>query len=234
MTDKNAYDNREHTKNKDPIHQENKPKIDSSMKYQIIQRNAPGMEKRLREAKVAIAGLGGLGSNIAVALARTGVGNLLLVDDDVVEPSNLNRQTYTLRHLGKKKTEALAEQLAEINPFIRVDARQERVTDDNALAIFEGVEILCEAFDDPQTKAMLVNTILTQRPTMKLVCGSGMAGYDSSNRIRTEQKMKNLYICGDQVSEYEEQTGIMMPRVMICAGHQANMVLRLLMGREDV
>jgi sulfur carrier protein ThiS adenylyltransferase len=197
-------------------------------------RYSPKVYKRIKQAKVAVAGLGGLGSNIAVMLARIGVGHLLLVDSDTVEPSNLNRQCYLIRHLGLPKTTALQELLQEINPYITVEVQNVRVDSGNAVEIFKDFPIVCEAFDRSDCKAMLVNTLLENLPETKIVCGSGMAGFGSSNSIRTERRMKNLYICGDLSTESQGYNSLMAPRVSICAGHQANMVLRLLLGIEEV
>ena len=113
-------------------------------------RHTPGIQQKIRMGRVAVAGLGGLGSHIAVSLARLGVGYLRLIDDDVVEPSNLNRQHYMIQHLGQYKTEALRAQLLEINPFITVDIHTVRVTEENAEGLFDGCTILCEAFDSPE------------------------------------------------------------------------------------
>ncbi len=198
-----------------------------------IEKFSPAVHEALKNAKVAIAGLGGLGSNIATMLARTGVGHLLLVDFDVVEPSNLNRQAYYIKHLGMPKTEALREQLTHINPYILIEIKTLKVTEENANFLFYGYDIICEAFDRADAKAMLVNVILSNNNKMKIVSASGMAGYTSSNLIRTEKKMRNLYVCGDFESETREDNGPMAPRVSICAAHQANMVIRLLLGIEE-
>lgn len=197
-------------------------------------RHTPKVHSKLKKAEVAIAGLGGLGSNIAVSLARIGVGSLFLVDFDMVEPSNLNRQSYYIKHLGMYKTQALKEQIEQINPFVRVNIKTVRVEQENVVELFGNYDVLCEAFDNPTAKAMLVTTALSQLPNIKVVAASGMAGYASSNHICTERKMKNLYICGDYESEAAIGNGLMAPRVQICAGHQANMVLRLLLGIEEV
>jgi len=197
-------------------------------------RHTPEVYEKLKKSKVAIAGLGGLGSNIAIMLARTGIGHLLLVDFDTVEPSNLNRQHYFIRHLSIPKTSALKQQIRDINPFIKVKTKNVYVDEKNIEDLFHGYEIICEAFDNPVCKATLVNTILTELPSTKIVAASGMAGYFSSNSIKTERKIKNLYICGDFINGAKPGTGLMSPRVQICAGHQANMIVRLLLGIEDV
>lgn len=200
----------------------------------MMARHTPAVHKKLKEGQVAIAGLGGLGSNIAVMLARIGVGRLLLVDFDVVEPSNLNRQSYYVRHLGMPKTLALQSQLAEINPFVAVETRSLRVEAENVAAIFAGCDILCEAFDKPEAKAMLVNTALAELPGVKIVAASGMAGFASANAIRTTRPLARLYVCGDLETGAAAGRGLMAPRVQVCAGHQANMVLRLLLGMDEV
>lgn len=200
----------------------------------MVARHTPNVHEKVKRGKIAIAGLGGLGSNIAIMLARIGVGQLMLVDFDIVEPSNLNRQSYYISHLGMPKTIALKKQIEEINPFITVKTQNTRVTEDNVKELFSGYDIICEAFDKPDAKSMLVNTALEHLPDIKIVAASGMAGYDSSNLIRTVKPMKNLFMCGDLINGAKVGRGLMAPRVQICAGHQANMVLRLLLGIEDV
>lgn len=200
----------------------------------MMARHTPEVHKKLKQGRVAIAGLGGLGSNIAVMLARIGVGRLLLVDFDIVEPSNLNRQSYYIRHLGMPKTMALQSQLEEINPYIQLETRTVRVEAGNVAELFGNYEILCEAFDKPEAKAMLVNTALEKLPNSKIVAASGMAGFSTSNLIKTTRPIKRLYVCGDLENGARIGTGLMAPRVQICAGHQANMILRLLVGMEEV
>lgn len=198
----------------------------------LTARHTPQVHKLVKQGAVAIAGLGGLGSNIAVMLAQLGVGKLLLVDCDTVEPSNLNRQHYTLRHLGLPKTTALAQQISEINPFVQVETKQVKITVENAAGLFHDWPLVCEALDDPVAKAMLINTLLSDSEAT-IVAASGMAGYDSANAIQTVRTMKRLYLCGDGSSEARPGNGLMAPRVQICAGHQANMILRLLLGQAE-
>ena len=197
----------------------------------MLARNVPGVNEKLKKGKIAIAGLGGLGSNIAVMLARTGIGKLLLVDFDVVEPSNLNRQHYNITHIGMSKTDALKSQVDKINPFVETQTRVVKITEDNACEIFKGYPIVCEAFDSPEYKAVIVNALLEKGGT-KVVAASGMAGYDSSNAIKTTRTFQDLYVCGDSVPAAPGGIGLMAPRVMVCAAHQANMALRLLLGVE--
>lgn len=207
---------------------------EDELESMMMARHTPNVHRKVKAGRVAIAGLGGLGSNIAVMLARIGVGQLLLVDFDIVEPSNLNRQNYYVRHLGMPKTTALKEQLKEINPFIEVQTEFVKITPDNVKELFEGYPIVCEAFDKADQKSMIVNSVLEQLPDSKIVAASGLAGYESSNLIKTTQPMKRLYVCGDLENGAGIGHGLMAPRVQICAGHQANMIFRLLLGIEEV
>ena len=200
----------------------------------LIERHGQQVFDTLAKAHVGIAGLGGLGSNIAMMLARSGVGHLLLIDFDSVEPRNLNRQHYMVSHLGMPKSEAIKDLILQANPFIQLDTRCLRITGENAPELFTGCDLVCEAFDKPEAKAELVNSLLENCPGLPILSGSGMAGYGSSNTIRTEKVMKNLYLCGDRVSGIESAGTLMAPRVQICAAHEANMALRLLLGITEV
>ena len=191
------------------------------------------MRTKLRNARVAVAGLGGLGSNIAVMLARSGVGELLLVDFDTVDVTNLNRQMYLIPQLGKPKAEALPEILYQINPYLTYRSVCIKVTPDNVKELFSDYSIVCEAFDKPDQKAMLVRELLTQCPETTVVSGNGMAGYADANEIRTCQVMKRLYVCGDQSTDVGNGIGLIAPRVAVCAAHEANKVLQLIMQTES-
>lgn len=197
-------------------------------------RHTPNVFEKVKKAHVAIAGLGGLGSNVAISLARTGVGHLHLVDFDIVEPSNLNRQQYKIKHLGMFKTEALKNEISEINPFIEVTVDTIKITSDNIETLFKNEDIVCEAFDNPQAKAMIVNTFIEKFPDKKLVAASGMAGFESNNTILTKKITDNFYLCGDGTTSAKIGRGLMSPRVSICAGHEANTILRLILGIEEV
>lgn len=197
------------------------------------QRFSKEVYEKFKQARICIAGLGGLGSNIAIMLARSGIGTLKLIDFDVVDITNLNRQTYRIEHIDRPKTEALREIIGEINPYIKIEVIQKKVTEENLAELFTGEQLVCEAFDNPEYKAMLVNYLLEQQPETIVVSGSGMAGVGSSNRICTRQKMKRLYVCGDEESDAYAGMGLLSPRVSICAGHQANMLLRLILGEKE-
>ena len=191
------------------------------------------MQTKLRNARVAVAGLGGLGSNIAVMLARSGIGELLLVDFETVDVTNLNRQMYLIPQLGKPKAEALPEILYQINPYLTYRSVCIKVTPDNVKELFSEYPIVCEAFDKPDQKAMLVRELLMQCPKTTVVSGNGMAGYADANEIRTCQVMKRLYVCGDQSTDVGNGIGLIAPRVAVCAAHEANKVLQLIMQTES-
>lgn len=198
----------------------------------VDSRSSKPIYDKLRTARVGIAGLGGLGSNIAAALVRSGVGHLTIADYDVVELSNINRQIYSLRHIGMKKTEALKEILAGINPFCEITPHFAKVTADNCTGIFSECDIICEAFDLPDQKAMLVNTLLEKCPDKYVISGSGMAGWGRANEIRTRKLTDRFFLCGDGSSDVADGEGLAASRVIICAGHQASKVIEIILGGE--
>ena len=197
----------------------------------LLKRNLKGIAKKLKKVEVCILGLGGLGSNVAILLARAGIGYLKLIDFDVVEASNLNRQQYRISHIGMKKTEAMKTIIKEINPFVEVETLDIKVNRENIHSIVGDIEIVVEAFDRAETKAMAIEELLTNKNKI-VISASGMAGLGSANEIVTKKIKDNFYLVGDNYSDYEEYLGIMSTRVMICAAHQANMVLRLILGEK--
>lgn len=196
------------------------------------ERNVKDSTDKLTKAHVTIAGAGGLGSNIAIALTRIGVGHLTLIDFDSIELSNLNRQQFKLSQVGMPKVVALKQNLQEFNPFIEIKTKQVEVTHDNVKELFEDADIITEAFDNPAAKAMLLDAASEFYPDKPIVMGTGMAGIHSSNTITTKHPRPNLYIAGDGTSKGAE--GLMAPRVMIAAGHEANMVTRLILGEKEI
>lgn len=187
---------------------------------------------RLAAARVGVAGLGGLGSHIAVMLARSGVGALHLVDFDLVDESNLNRQHYFREHLGRPKVEALAEQIRAIGAGTRVRALRTRVTGENVRGIFGGCDIVCEAFDDPEAKALLVEELLALPEGPVLVAGNGMAGAGPAREIVTRRVSRRFYVCGDGASDVGATGALLAPRVALCAAQQALLAVRIVLGLE--
>ena len=200
----------------------------------LIARHGLELHKRFSSATVVICGLGGLGSNIAIALARAGIGKLVLIDFDKVDIMNLHRQQYKASQIGRYKTDALAENLFEIAPYTDIKTVTVKITEDNLAELLKDADIVCEAFDDAEAKAMLVNGVLEQLPGCFLVAASGMAGMDTPNTIKTRKIGKRFYLCGDEVSDVAGAIGLVAPRVMLCAAHQAQTVLRILAGEYEV
>ena len=199
----------------------------------LCERHGENLQKKFSEAVVAVCGLGGLGSNIAIALARAGVGKLLLIDFDRVDITNLHRQQYKAGQIGMNKTEALSENLKEIAPYVELITHTIRITEENAAELLKGADIICEAFDNAECKAMLTNLVLETMPEKYLVAASGMAGMGSANTIQTRKVGKRFYICGDGSSDVTEVGSLVASRVMICAAHQAHTVLRILAGEFE-
>ena len=198
----------------------------------MMARHTPGVHKKIKRGRVGIAGAGGLGSAVAIALARVGVGQLDIADFDVVEPSNLNRQQYFIDQIGMPKVLALQNNLKRINPETKVNISTQKVTPKNISELFGEVDILVEAFDTAEQKAMLTNYFLCNFPDKVLVAASGIAGYETSNSILTTKISDHFYLCGDGVTAAEPGCGLMAPRVGIAAHHQANAVLRLLLNES--
>ena len=200
----------------------------------LITRHGVDLLEQFSSATVAICGLGGLGSNIAIALARAGIGKLVLIDFDRVDITNLHRQQYKASQIGLYKADALAESLLEIAPYTEIKTVTAKITEENFADLLKGADVVCEAFDNAEAKAMLVNGVLEQLPDCYLVAASGMAGMDTPNTIRTRKVMKRFYLCGDEVSDVADTIGLVAPRVMLCAAHQAHTVLRILAGEYEV
>ena len=196
--------------------------------HALEERHGKELHRAFSSATVAVCGLGGLGSNIATALVRAGIGRLILIDFDFVDITNLHRQQYKASQIGLYKTEALAENLKEIAPYISLELHTERITEQNAKALLSDADIVCEAFDSAEAKAMLTEIVLTEMKDKYLVAASGMAGLYDANRIKTRKIMSKFYLCGDEVSDVADGMGLVSSRVMICAAHQAHTVLRIL------
>ncbi len=199
----------------------------------LAERHGEDVQKKFSSATVAICGLGGLGSNIAISLARAGIGKLILVDFDCVDITNLHRQQYKANQIGMNKTDALSENLKEIAPYIELETHTERIAEENASHLLQDADIICEAFDNAEAKAMLTNLVLETMPDKFLVAASGMAGIGSANSIQTRKITKRFYLCGDRTSDVSEEGSLVSSRVMLCAAHQAHTVLRILTERFE-
>ena len=196
-------------------------------------RHGEDLQNKISAARVAVCGLGGLGSNIAIALARAGVGHLHLIDFDRVDLTNLNRQQYAVGQLGQYKTDALRETLSLVSPYCDVTCDTIQVTEENLPDLLKTEDYVCEAFDRAEAKAMLVSGVLEHFPEKYLVAGSGLAGLGSANTIQTRRVSQRFYLCGDGTSDSSVGLGLVASRVLVCAAHEANMILRLIAGETE-
>jgi thiamine biosynthesis protein ThiF, family 2 len=188
------------------------------------------IKTHLSKFRVGIAGAGGLGSNCAVALARCGVGTLVITDFDIIEELNLNRQYYFTDQIGLMKTVALKENIAHINPEVFVIIHQKKLNRKNITEIFSGCNIIVEALDSSAMKEILIETVQIKMPGIPLIVGSGMAGWGKTNDIISRKIDDTLYVCGDEYSEISDDLPPIAPRVGIVASMQANIVIELLMN----
>lgn len=200
----------------------------AEMEQALIRRHGAAIQEKFAKGSVAVCGLGGLGSNIAVSLARAGIGRLILIDFDRVDISNLHRQQYKACQIGMQKTDALSDNLLEIAPYLTIQAHVCRITEDNFLTMLSDADIICEAFDRAEEKAMLAGCVLEHMPDKYLIASSGMAGFGTANLIKTRKITGHFYLCGDEVSDVNECESLVSSRVMLCAAHQAHMALRIL------
>lgn len=198
----------------------------------LIERHGAARQEKFSRGRVAICGLGGLGSRVAELLTRAGVGYLRLIDFDRLEATNLNRQWYFMEQLGRYKAEALADNLRRITPYAELDVHTVRITEDNLASLLADVDVIVEAFDNATCKAMLVNGVREQFPRCHLVAASGMAGFASANAMRVRRLSENFYLCGDGRSATDAGDGLYGARVNICSAQEALVVLQLLAGES--
>ncbi|MBE9491459.1 MAG: sulfur carrier protein ThiS adenylyltransferase ThiF [Bacteroidetes bacterium] len=189
------------------------------------------IKKILKKKTVGIAGAGGLGSNCAVALARVGVGKIIIADFDRITRKNLNRQYYFYEQVGQKKVFAIEDNILFINPKVKVEAHDTRLNPKKIKCIYKHCDIIVEAFDQAEMKQMIIETVQSDMPNIPLIIGSGMAGWGNNNSIKTRQ-IDNLYICGDEQSEIADDLPPLAPRVGIVAHMQANMALEILLKNQ--
>jgi len=198
--------------------------------FLLSARHTPGIHKKIKASTVAILGLGGLGSAVAGAMAKIGIGKMLLSDYDVVEPSNLNRQHYFVDQIGMPKTKALRDNLLRMNPSVSLELIEKQLSEPDLPDLFNEVDVLIECFDDPLMKAAALRSVMGKMQNVAYVGSSGMAGFGDNNTILTRTIRPGIYLVGDEVSEAGPGQGLMAPRVGIAAHHQANQVLRIILG----
>jgi sulfur carrier protein ThiS adenylyltransferase len=189
------------------------------------------IKAKLKGKTVGIAGCGGLGSNVAVALARVGIGKLIIADFDKIEENNLNRQYFFFDQIGKYKADALKENISRLNPAVNVEAHIIKLDHDKIVELFSNCDVIVEAFDKAEMKEMIAETVLSEFFEKPLVCGVGLAGWGGNNLIKVMQ-YDNLFIVGDQKSETSEDSPPIAPRVGIVSNMMANVVLEIFLGKD--
>jgi len=189
------------------------------------------VKKKLKNASVGIAGIGGLGSNAAIALVRAGIGRLVLVDFDKVEKSNLDRQYYFLDQIGKPKVDVIKENIRRIDPNVKVETYDLKLERGSMAKPFKDVDVVIEALDKAVTKTEFIEEILLNLPEKPLVAASGVAGYGHSERIATK-RLGKLNMCYDEYALSSENDILMAPRVCLIANWEANLALEIILGED--
>lgn len=189
------------------------------------------IRSHLSKFTIGIAGAGGLGSNAAAALARSGIGRLIICDFDRIEQSNLARQYYFTDQAGMFKTAAMKDNIYRIDPSVNVITHNEKLDRENIFTFFSSCHVIIEALDSAETKQMFIETIQTLLPSIPVVAASGISGWGKTGSLRMRTVDNTLYVCGDEHSEDTEQTPAMAARVAIVANMQANTAIEILMNR---
>jgi len=198
----------------------------------LFSRNTQGSYEKLSKSTVGIAGAGGLGSNVAHLLVRSGVGRLIIDDPDRIELSNLARQLYFIDQVGRMKVDTLKEDLKNINPFIKIETYKVELDESNISTVFIGVDLLIEALDERDAKQMLINGFSKFMPETPIIMASGLGGYGNNNEIKTQRVDKYIWVIGDLKTGTEH--GLMAPRVSLVASAQANLAIELLLKEQEL
>jgi sulfur carrier protein ThiS adenylyltransferase len=189
------------------------------------------IKEKLSRFRVGIAGAGGLGSNCAAALVRSGVGSIVVADFDIVEERNLNRQFFFYDQTGMRKVDALRINLQRISQASEIETHNIFLTQENIPVIFAGCDVIVEAFDKAEMKEMIIETVNRQLPGIPLIVGSGLAGWGNNETLTSRKVDDFLYICGDEALETDDNLPPLAPRVTIVANMQANIVIEILLNR---
>jgi sulfur carrier protein ThiS adenylyltransferase len=187
---------------------------------------------KLKSSSVGIAGIGGLGSNAAIALTRAGVGRLVLVDFDFVEKNNLDRQYFFLDQVGKLKTTAIKENIKKINPETIVETHEIKLEKGTMENPFRNVDVIIEALDSAEIKTSFIEEILEKLPDKPIIAASGITGYGHCERFHTKC-LGNLYMCYDEEAKSSDEDILFAPRVAIAANWEANLALELLLEKDQ-
>lgn len=189
------------------------------------------IRRKLKDSSVGIAGIGGLGSNAAIALARAGIGRLVLVDFDKVEESNLDRQYYFLDQIGRLKVEAIGENIGKVNPDVEIKFINQKLEKGSMEKPFKDVDVIIEGLDSAEMKTLFIEEIMSKLPEKPLVAASGVAGYGHSDRIKTK-RLGNLYLCYDERAHSSDEDILIAPRVALIANWEANLAIEIILGED--
>lgn len=198
--------------------------------FEIAIQSLLGKERflRVQNYRVGIAGAGGLGSNCALNLVRSGFKHLIVVDFDIVNASNLNRQFYWLGQVGEVKVKALEHNLRLINPELDFDGINKVITSENINEIFTDCDVLVEALDSAPAKKMFLNGCLELGKVV--IAASGLAGFGNTDAVVVKKITDKFFMVGDLCSEVNETNPPFAPKVNIVAAKQADLVLQYIMG----
>lgn len=203
---------------------------ESEIEYLLVSRHTPGVFENLKKSSVVVVGVGGLGSNIVISLARMGVGRIRFIDFDIVDPSNINRQQYFLDQIGQKKVYALLDTVKRINPYLNYEPIDAYIDENNIGELLSDFDVVVEAVDKAEEKAKITKYMLTNKKDTFYIAASGMAGYGDTEKIKITRVKEKFFIVGDMESEAMPGMGLMAPRVAVAANIQANLAIRILMG----
>lgn len=178
---------------------------------------------KIQTAKIGIAGCGGLGTNIANALARSGFIDFEIIDNDIVEGSNLNRQNYFIDEIGLNKTDVTGKRIRQINPDANIITHKIRLSKGNFNKYFRDRGIVFEAFDNKPSKKLFLEML--GNSDRLLIMGSGMAGIKGDGSIKIKKVKRNLFIVGDGITDADKKNPPLAPRVIACAALMASVAL---------
>lgn len=199
------------------------------LEYLLVSRQGVEVYNKLKTSKVVVCGIGGLGSHVAISLARSGVGTIKIIDFDVVEPSNINRQSYFINQIGLYKTQALKNIIENINPYINIICKNIMLNSHNIINEVSGFDVILECFDNAETKVMLMEKCIKELPSSFIIGASGVAGYFDTDIIKIKKLGSNCIVVGDFENEAGFFKGLMAPRVTACAAVQANEAVKYLL-----
>lgn len=200
------------------------------IKRALFARNNSYLVTALKQTKVVILGCGGIGSNVARLLVQSGIEQLTLIDYDVVDPTNLNRQFYTYNQIGSYKIDCLGDNLQAINPNVKLTKLNVHLDKDNIASYTAGYDFVIDGFDTPLMKSLIVNS--SGWHGSYLILANGMAGIKPASEIVTRKLTDDVYVCGDGSNGVKPRIGLMATQVTLVASQMANKIIEIINDRE--